>query len=82
MLPGENPKPYAVFVDEKDMVWISDFGSNAFVRFNPMTGIFDTIEIPTQGANVRQILGTMDQVWGAESGTDKLAMVIEKSTPN
>ena len=27
-LPGDNPMPYAVYVDEKDMVWISDFGSN------------------------------------------------------
>ena len=28
-LPGNNPKPYAVYVDTKDKVWISDFGSNS-----------------------------------------------------
>jgi len=32
-LLGENPMPYAVDVDQKDMVWLADFGSNAFVRF-------------------------------------------------
>ena len=30
-LPGENPLPYAVYVDEHDKVWISDFASNSFL---------------------------------------------------
>lgn len=40
-VPGDNPMPYAVYVDETDMVWISDFGSNAFVRFDPINGRFE-----------------------------------------
>ena len=28
-LPGNNPMPYAVYVDHKDIVWLSDFGANA-----------------------------------------------------
>ena len=70
-LPGTNPMPYAVFVDEKNMVWLTDFGSNAFVRFDPKNETFTEIKIPSQGANVRQILGIPGEIWGAESGTDK-----------
>jgi hypothetical protein len=25
-LPGDDPKAYAVYVDDEDMVWLSDFG--------------------------------------------------------
>jgi virginiamycin B lyase len=77
-LPGDNPMPYAVYVDEKDMVWISDFGSNAFVRFDPINESFEIFNIPSQGSNVRQILGKPDVIWGAESGTDKLVSIHTK----
>jgi virginiamycin B lyase len=78
-LPGDNPMPYAVYVDEKDMVWISDFGANAFMQFDPKSESFDVLKIPSQGASVRQILGSTGEVWGAESGTDKL-IFIQKET--
>ena len=34
-LPGTNPMIYAVYVDERDKVWLSDFGANALVLFDP-----------------------------------------------
>lgn len=71
-LPGERPQPYAVYVDEFDMVWLSDFGANAMVRFNPETEEFDVYPLPSRSGNVRQILGRAGEVWGAESGADKL----------
>ena len=74
-LPGENPLPYAVYVDEHDKVWISDFGSNSFVRFDPKLGNFKEFKLPSKDAKVRQILGTIGEIWGAESGTDKLVRV-------
>jgi virginiamycin B lyase len=74
-LPGSNPMPYAVFVDDRDFVWLSDFGSNSLVRFNPATSRFTRLRLPTAGADVRQILGRRGEVWGAESGTDKLVVV-------
>jgi len=74
-LPGENPMPYAVYVDELGMVWLSDFGSNALVRFNPFQERFETFILPSPGAEVRQILGRTGEVWGAESGADKLVMI-------
>jgi virginiamycin B lyase len=74
-VPGADPRPYAVYVDERDQVWLSDFGANAFVRFDPRDETFHVLPIPSPGAAVRQILGRPGEVWGAESGTDKLVVV-------
>jgi virginiamycin B lyase len=74
-LPGTNPMPYAVFVDEKDILWMNDFGSNAFVRFDPKSETFTVLKIPSQGTNVRQIPGIPREIWEAESGTDKIVTV-------
>jgi virginiamycin B lyase len=74
-LPGDNPLPYAVYVDEQDMVWLSDFRANALVRFDPQQETFEVFALPSPGADVRQILGRPGEVWGAESGTDKLVVI-------
>ncbi len=74
-LPGDRPMPYAAYVDDQDMVWLSDFGANALVRFDPTREIFDTYPLPSPSANVRQLLGRPGEVWGAESGADKLVVV-------
>lgn len=74
-LPGDRPQAYAVFVDELDKVWLTDFGSNSIVRFDPDSESFDVFELPSAGAAVRQILGRPGELWGAESGTDKLVVV-------
>ena len=66
---------YAVYVDERDKVWLSDFGANALVRFDPATERFTRVNLPSAGAAVRQILGRRGEIWGAESGTDKLVVV-------
>lgn len=75
LLPGDNPMPYAVYVDEQDMVWVSDFGANAMVRFDPRHETFEVLPFPRADANVRQILGRSGEVWGAESGTDQLIVI-------
>ncbi|MBU6434037.1 MAG: lyase, partial [Nitrospirae bacterium] len=74
-VPGNNPGAYAVYVDDQDLVWLSDFGANALVRFDPALEAFQTFPLPSAGANVRQLLGRPGEVWGAESGTDKLIVV-------
>jgi virginiamycin B lyase len=73
--PGAAPKPYAVYVDDRDAVWISDFATNQMVRFDPPTETFEAWDIPSPNAQVRQILGRPGEVWGAESGTDKLLVL-------
>jgi virginiamycin B lyase len=75
-VPGASPMPYAVYVDERDKVWLSDFGANALVRFDPATSGFARVPLPTPDAAVRQLHGRPGEVWGAESGTDKLVVVL------
>jgi virginiamycin B lyase len=67
--------PYAVYVDEHDRVWLTDFGANALLRFDPQQETFESFPIPSPGASVRQILGRAGEVWGAESGTNKLIVI-------
>jgi virginiamycin B lyase len=74
-VPGMNPMIYAVYVDEFDKVWLTDFGANALWRFDPTTSRFDKVVLPSPDAAVRQLLGRRGEVWGAESGTDKLVVV-------
>jgi len=74
-LPGDRPQAYAVYVDDQDMVWLSDFGANALVRFDPISEAFTVFELPSPNAAVRQILGRPGEVWGAESGADKLVVI-------
>jgi virginiamycin B lyase len=74
-LPGDQPQAYAVFVDDRDKVWLSDFGANALVRFDPDTEQFTPFLLPSNPGEVRQILGRPGEVWGAESGADKLVVI-------
>lgn len=74
-LPGGNPQTYAVYVDDRDIVWLSDFGANAMVRFDPGSEQFTVYEMPSPNASVRQILGRPGEVWGAESGADKIVVI-------
>jgi virginiamycin B lyase len=74
-LPGEAPHAYAVFVDDRDMVWVSDFGANAILKFDPETEIFESFPSDREGAAVRQMLGRPGEMWGAESGTDRLVVI-------
>jgi len=73
-LPG-NAHAYAVWVDDKDKVWLTDWSINAIVRFDPVTERFETFASDRRSANVRQMLGRAGEVWGAESGNDRLVMV-------
>ena len=74
-LPGDHPMAYAVFVDDQDKVWLSDFGANAVVRFDPVSETFDSFPLGLPNAAVRQLLGRPGEVWGAESGQDRLIVI-------
>jgi virginiamycin B lyase len=74
-LPGDRPQAYAVYVDDKDRVWLSDFGAKALVLFDPKTEQFRSFPSDARNASVRQILGRPGEVWGAESGADRLVVV-------
>src|SRR5215204_6205253 len=46
VVDGAGPPAYAVYVDEQDVVWLSDFGADTVVRFDPVTEAFTTVEVP------------------------------------
>ena len=63
-LPGERPRTYSVYVDDKDIVWLTDFGANAIVRFDPATEKFHIVperqaerQCPADGRPARPGLG-------------------------
>lgn len=74
-LPNAKSGSYSVFVDDKDKVWLTDFSANAIVRFDPAREMFESFPSNMKGASVRQMLGRPGEVWGAESGTDRLVVV-------
>ncbi len=74
-IPGANPMPYAVYVDDQDIVWLTDFGANAIVRFDPRAETFTSYPHAQPNAAVRQLLGRPGEVWGAMSGQDKLLLI-------
>jgi virginiamycin B lyase len=74
-LPKSGAGCYAVYVDDKDKVWLTDFLANAIVRFDPATETFQSFASDRRGASVRQLLGRAGEVWGAESGTDRLVVI-------
>jgi virginiamycin B lyase len=74
-LPGSSPQAYAVYVDERDIVWVTDFGGDgALVRFDPATEAFQVFPWPTRRATVRQLLSRPGEVWGAESNVNRLVV--------
>ena len=74
-LPGDRPSCYAVYVDERDIVWASDFGGNAVWRFDPSNEKFERFGFAREATNIRQILGRPGEVWLPESGTEHLSVI-------
>jgi virginiamycin B lyase len=56
-------------------VWLSDWLTNAIVRFDPRTERFTAFPSDRAHANVRELQGREGEAWGAESGTDRLVRV-------
>src|SRR5690606_7510448 len=56
-LPGGRARAYSVYVDDQDVVWLSDFGSNAILRFDPETEEFQAFASDRPNAAVRQMHG-------------------------
>jgi virginiamycin B lyase len=73
--PAERAQMYSVYVDERDKVWLTEWSTNAIVRFDPETERFDSFPSNRPDAQVRQMLGRPGEVWGAESGTDRLVVI-------
>jgi virginiamycin B lyase len=59
---------FAVYVDDKG-------GSNAILSFDPKSEAFESFPSDKPDATVRQLNGRAGEVWGAESGTDRLVLI-------
>ena len=51
-----------------DTVWLTDWSTNAIVRFDPLKRDIRELSSDRDRANVRQMLGRAGEAWGAESG--------------
>ena len=74
-LPKSKGGCYAIYVDNNDKIWVTDFVANAIIRFDPATEAFESFPSDKRGASVRQLLGRPGEVWGAESGVDRLVVI-------
>jgi virginiamycin B lyase len=74
-LPKSKGGCYAIYVDNSDKIWVTDFIANAIHRFDPASESFESFPSDKRGASVRQLLGRPGEVWGAESGVDRLVVV-------
>jgi virginiamycin B lyase len=72
--PGEQPRVYAVYVDETDKVWIAEWSGQAMLRFDPATEKFESFRSSTGAPNVRQIHGRKGEVWTPESSAARLVV--------
>jgi virginiamycin B lyase len=81
-LPGEKPRTYAVWVDPDDKVWLSEWAANAIVRFDPATVKFESFPSNRANSNVRQMLGRKGETWIAESGTDRIRVILHTERTN
>jgi virginiamycin B lyase len=79
-LPGNQPRPYAIYVDERDRVWMSDAalggpgGADNIVLFDPSTETFTSIDI-SKPSIVAQLGGVPGEIWGGERGRDHVVVV-------
>ena len=76
--PSNKSQIYSVYVDDHDKVWLTEWSSNAILRFDPETEKFQPFPSDRSNAQVRQMLGRAGEAWGAESGTDRLVVITTK----
>jgi len=74
-MPQSKWGTYSIYVDDRDRVWATDWAANAIQRFDPKTETFTTFPSDKRGANVRQMDGRPGELWGGESGTNRLVVI-------
>ena len=65
-MPKNVTSTYAVYVDDKDRVWATDWSANAIQRFDPVSESFETFPSDKRSASVRQMLGRPGEAWGGD----------------
>lgn len=76
-LPGRQPRPRAVHADAQDRIWLTDDTANAILRFDLATEQFAALALPTAAGPISQLASRPGELWGAESGADRLVVLRE-----
>lgn len=64
-----------MFVDTDALVWLSNFGKNSVVSFDPKSEGVAVYDLPISPSNIRQILGRPGEVCLPESAADQLEII-------
>lgn len=73
-LPGLGPRGYSTYVDANDKVWMSDFGTNAVLMFDPTQESFTIFPGNRGNIQVLQMAGIGSRVWAGMQGVDQLGL--------
>ncbi|MEN9932465.1 MAG: hypothetical protein RIS17_1038 [Pseudomonadota bacterium] len=75
-MPGDKPQVYAVYVDDRDVAWLTEWAGNVTIAFDTKAEkIIGTYPGSGPKAEVRQILGRKGEIYLPESGLDKVMLV-------
>ncbi|KAF1051868.1 MAG: Virginiamycin B lyase [Stenotrophomonas maltophilia] len=74
-LPGTQAQPVAIYVDAMDRVWLSDAQSHSLLRFDPQRERFTRLAGDAAATGALQLSGRPGEVWGAETGSDRLLVI-------
>lgn len=80
-MPGDKPQAYAIYVDDKDVAWVTEWAGNITIAFDTRSEkIIGTYPGSGPKAEVRQILGRPGELYLPESGLDRV-MLVETGKP-
>jgi len=73
---GSGSEPYGICVDGDGIIWYNEFSANQLVRFDPQTGTFKRLTLPSAKSEVRNMArDPQGRVWMALSGANRVAVI-------
>ena len=80
-VPGDSSRPYAILVDDRDVAWLSDLGSNEVHVFDTTQEEFiSRYPLSPDGGEVRHIVEGINEVWLPESALSRIMLIRRGST--
>jgi virginiamycin B lyase len=67
--------PYGIASTPEGGIYYVSLAGSYMARIDTAKGTFRTFPLPSEGTRVRQLLGRKGEVWGAESGVDRLVVI-------
>ncbi len=78
---GEGARPFAVTIDMKGGVLVTDVGRDKLLRFDAATGSSETVAALSDRGQARGMARLGDQVWISESAADRVLMIDFSASP-